>query len=198
MGKRGTKHTFESYPDELVKIINEKIKKGVTYKELTNYINNLDEVKKDEIKGTSIAGVQRYASSFKERLERSRAIREQVTAIISETGDTPDTEMVDVANKIAIEMVVERLLEADATSLKEENMLDVINAVTKLQRSAGSSEKLKLQYKKYKTDLENKKAKALDEFKDTIYNELEEKYPEIYKKLVEIADETFKKIELTE
>ncbi len=198
MGKRGPKHTFEKYPEELRKVINEQIKKGITYRELTSYINNIEQVQKGELKGTSIAGVQRYASSFKERLEHSKAIREQVAAIIEETGDTPDTEMVDVANKIAIEMVVERLLGADVASLENENILDIIDAITKLQRSSATSEKLKLQYKKYKTDLENKKEAALKELKEAIFIELEENHPDVYKKLVEIADKTFAKIEIKE
>ncbi len=198
MGKRGPKHTFESYPEYLQKAINEKIQKGITYEKIAEYINSLNEVESGDLKGTSIGGVHRYASKFNERLEKSKRIREQVTAIIKETGDKPDTEMVDVANKIAIEMVVERLLEADINSLKGESLLDVFDAVAKLQRSAVGTEKLKLQYNKFKTELEDKKQQAFNEFKNTIYNELEEDYPKVYKMLLDIANETFEKIKISE
>ncbi|WP_113671208.1 phage protein Gp27 family protein [Vallitalea guaymasensis] len=196
MGKRGTRHTFETYPEELQQAIDEKLKKGIPYKDIVNWINNMEEVKEGEIKGTSIAGVHRYAKNFKERLEHSKKIREQVKAVLQETKDNPDTDMVEAANKIAIEMVVERLMNANMGELESESVLDVIGAVTKLQRSAVGNEKLKIQFMKYKADIENKRKKALEEFTTRLYDELESKYPELYQKLIIIASETFEKIEL--
>lgn len=198
MGKRGPKHTFNTYPEELQKAIDEKIKKGIPYQDIAEWINSMNEVKDGELQGTSIAGVHRYAKNFKETLERSKKVREQVKAVLDATSDAPDTDVVNAANKIAIEMVVERLMSAQTSELQNENIIDVINSVAKLQRSTVSAEKLKLQYNKYKTDVEDKTKKAFEEFKERMFNELENKYPDIYERLVEIAQETFEKIKLEE
>ncbi len=198
MGKRGPKHTFNTYPEELQKAIDEKIKKGIPYQDIAEWINSMNEVKDGELQGTSIAGVHRYAKNFKETLERSKKVREQVKAVLDATSDAPDTDVVNAANKIAIEMVVERLMSAQTSELQNENIIDVINSVAKLQRSTVSAEKLKLQYNKYKNDVEDKTKKAFEEFKERMFNELENKYPDIYERLVEIAQETFEKIKLEE
>jgi hypothetical protein len=196
MGGRGPKHTFDTYPEVLQDAIDNRIRKGETYENIVDWINNMDEVKDGHMKGTSVSGVSRYASKFKDRLEKSIRIREQVKAVMDEAKDHPDTDMVEAANKIAIEMVVERLMTADMSELQEQSILKVIDSVTKLQRSAVGNEKLKIQFKKYKNDLEDKKKVALDTFKKSLYEELESDHPEIYQKLVKIADETMQKIRL--
>lgn len=198
MGKRGPKHTFEKYPEDLQQAIDGKIKNGVPYSTIAEWINNMNEVKGGELPGTSIAGVHRYAKNFKETLERSKKVREQVKAVLDVTSDRPDTDVVNAANKIAIEMVVERLVEAETDELRNENIIDVINSVAKLQRGAVAAEKLKIQFTKYKSEIEDKKRKAFDEFKDRVFNELESEHPDVYEKLIEIAQQTYGKIELEE
>ena len=198
MGKRGPQHTFNLYPKDLQEAIDGKIKKGVPYSTIASWINNMEEVKDGELPGTSVAGVHRYAKNFKETLERSKKVREQVKAVLDATSDRPDTDVVNAANKIAIEMVVERLIEAESTELQNENIIDVINSVAKLQRGAVGAEKLKIQFGKYKSDIEDKKKKAFEEFKDKVFFELESEHPDVYEKLIEIAQQTFSKIELEE
>lgn len=198
MGKRGPKHTFNLYPKDLQEAIDVKIKKGVPYSTIASWINNMEEVKDGEMPGTSVAGVHRYAKNFKETLERSKKVREQVKAVLDVTSDRPDTDVVNAANKIAIEMVVERLVEADTNELRDENIIDIINSVAKLQRGAVAAEKLKIQFVKYKAEIENKKKKAFDEFKEKVFYELESEHPDVYEKLIEIAQQTFSKIELEE
>lgn len=198
MGKRGPKHTFNLYPKDLQEAIDVKIKRGIPYSSIANWINNMEEVKDGEMPGTSIAGVHRYAKNFKDTLERSKKVREQVKAVLDVTSDRPDTDVVNAANKIAIEMVVERLVEADTNELRDENIIDIINSVAKLQRGAVAAEKLKIQFVKYKSEIEDKKKKAFDEFKERVFYELESEHPDVYEKLVEIAQQTFSKIELEE
>lgn len=198
MGKRGPKHTFNLYPLDLQEAIDGKIKKGVPYSTIASWLNNMEEVRDGELPGTSIAGVHRYAKNFKDTLERSKKVREQVKAVLDVTSDRPDTDVVNAANKIAIEMVVERLVEAESTELRNENIIDVINSVAKLQRGAVAAEKLKIQFVKYKSEIEDKKKKAFDEFKEKVFYELENEHPDVYEKLIEIAQQTFNKIELEE
>lgn len=198
MGKRGPKHTFNFYPKDLQEAIDVKIKKGIPYSSIASWINNMEEVKDGEMPGTSVAGVHRYAKNFKDTLERSKKVREQVKAVLDATSDRPDTDVVNAANKIAIEMVVERLVEADTNELRDENIIDIINSVAKLQRGAVAAEKLKIQFVKYKSEIEDKKKKAFDEFKEKVFYELESEHPDVYEKLIEIAQQTFSKIELEE
>lgn len=198
MGKRGPKHTFNLYPKDLQEAIDGKIKQGVPYSTIASWLNNMEEVRDGELPGTSIAGVHRYAKNFKDTLERSKKVREQVKAVLDVTSDRPDTDVVNAANKIAIEMVVERLVEAESTELRNENIIDVINSVAKLQRGAVAAEKLKIQFVKYKSEIEDKKKKAFDEFKEKVFYELENEHPDVYEKLIEIAQQTFNKIELEE
>lgn len=196
MGDRGPQHTFATYPDELQSAIDQKIRKGVTYENIVSWINSMEEVKNGELKGTSTAGVSRYAKNFKERLEHSKRLREQVKAVIDESKDSPDTDMVDAANKFAIELLVERVMDANISELQEENILEVMKTATNLQRSQVSTERLKINFKKYQSDIENKRKKAFSEFTKRLYDELEATHPELYEKLVIIANETFEKIQL--
>lgn len=200
MGKRGPKHTFTIYPDELRNSIDNMIKKGIPYEKIAAHINAMDEVKDGELPGTSIAGVHRYAKNFKETLERSKRVREQIKAVLEDAKDNPDidTDAIKAINKMALDMVAERLCYSPADELKNENILDIMGTMAKLNRSQISAEKLRMQYVKYKTDIENKRGKAFEEFKKRVFEELEAEHPDIYARLIEIAQQTFNQIELEE
>jgi hypothetical protein len=128
----------ESLPPEVVEAVNRKLVEGYTYQQVTDWLNQLGH----EVGKSSVA---RYGKDFLARLERLRVAKEQARAIVEET-DRPATEMHEAANRLAVHLIMETLMQVN--SLDGERLSELLKALAQLERSAVSREHLKLEYKK--------------------------------------------------
>jgi len=174
--KRRKHHKIaKELPKELVSEINKRLVDGATYDQITEFIKN---------EGYKIgrSSVGRYSKDFLTRMERLRIVRDQAKAIVEDDPEAPATQMAEAANNLAMQLVMEILMEADVGNLQEEKLSQVLKAAAQLQRSSVAIEKLKMEFNKGVTA-------AVAKLKEALRKELQEK-PELLKQLEEVVDKT--------
>ena len=126
-------------PDEIRAAVDRQIMAGVEYQEIADFINTM---------GTQVSrsSVNRYGQKFMAKMERLRLAREQAKIIVESAKDGPALETVEAANQMAVQVIMERLIEMD--DLKEAKSTEVIKALALLERSATNRERLKLETKR--------------------------------------------------
>lgn len=116
---------------------------GKTYQDIVDFI-------REQGYSISHSSIGRYGKDFLSKLEDIRRVRDQAAAIVDEIGDKPATEMAEAANQIAVQLIMETLMEVD--SLKDEKLTEVLVALSRLERSGIAREKLKMDYQKRITE----------------------------------------------
>jgi hypothetical protein len=126
-------------PEEIRAAVDRKIMEGVEYQEIADYINSM---------GTPVSrsSVNRYGQKFMAKMERLRLAREQAKIVVEGAKDGPALETVEAANQMAVQIILERLIEMD--DIKEAKSTDVLKALALLERSATNRERLKLEAKR--------------------------------------------------
>ena len=126
-------------PDEIRAAVDRQIMAGVEYQEIADFINTM---------GTQVSrsSVNRYGQKFMAKMETLRLVREQAKLVVESAKDGPALEMVEAANQMAVQVILERLIEMD--DLKETMSTDVMKALALLERSATNRERLKLETKR--------------------------------------------------
>ena len=126
-------------PDEIRAAVDRQIMAGVEYQEIADFINTM---------GTQVSrsSVNRYGQKFMAKMETLRLVREQAKLVVESAKDGPALEMVEAANQMAVQVILERLIEMD--DLKEAKSTDVMKALALLERSATNRERLKLETKR--------------------------------------------------
>lgn len=136
--RRHSKITTE-LPPEVVEAVNALLVQGKTYQEITNYLTGMGHA-------VSKSSVGRYGKDFMARLERLRIVKDQARAIVEESGDRPATEIHQAANELAVQLIMETLMQVP--DLEGEKISEILKALAQLERSAVSRENLKLDYQK--------------------------------------------------
>lgn len=136
---RRSHHKIATLPPEIVSQVNQLLTTpGITYQGVVDFLATKDI-------HVSHSSVGRYGKNFLSRLERIQIVRDQASAIVQEVGDRPATEMAEAANQIAVQLIMEHLMEVD--DLEGEKISEILMALARLERSATGREKLKLEYK---------------------------------------------------
>lgn len=123
-------------PDEIRQAVDRKIMEGVEYQEIADYINAMGSQ-------VSRSSVNRYGQKFMAKMEKLRLAREQAKIVVENAKDGPALETVEAANQMAVQVILERLIEME--DIKEAKSTDVLKALALLERSATMREKLKLE-----------------------------------------------------
>lgn len=126
-------------PDEIRAAVDRKIMAGATYQEIVDYINNMGTA-------VSLSSVGRYGQKFMSKMENLRLAREQAKIVVESAKDGPALEMVEAANQMAVQVILERLFDMD--DIKEAKSTEVMKALALLERSATNRERLKLDAKR--------------------------------------------------
>ncbi len=137
---RRRKHfKIDQLPDELVEAIHQKLVDGWTYRDLAEWL-------KQQGQPISKSSVARYGKDFLARLEALKAAREKAKAIVEAHPDAPATEMVEAANQLAVQLILETLMQLD--DLAGEQVTDLLHALAKLEQSGVQRERLKLEFRR--------------------------------------------------
>jgi len=139
MANRRGHSKVSKLPDEIRAAVDRQIMAGVEYQEIADYINAM---------GTQVSrsSVNRYGQKFMVKMERLRLAREQAKIVVESAKDGPALETVEAANQMAVQVIMERLIEMD--DLKGAKSTDVLKALALLERSATNRERLKLEAKR--------------------------------------------------
>lgn len=164
-------------PDELRQAVDRLILEGKTYQEITDYLSEMGE-------GVSRSSVNRYGQKFVARMEKLRMFQDQAKIIVERTKDRPALETAEAANQMAIQTILEAVLEMD--DLKGEKSTELFKSLALLERSAVQREKLKL-------DVTKSLELAVRQIKDELQAELI-RQPDVLAKIVMIVDNTVSEI----
>ncbi len=137
---------IERLPPEIKRAVNDLLVGGATYDQIVAWLREKGEA-------ISHSAVGRYGKGFDVKLQNLRLAREQAQAIVSQIGDRPATELQEAAQQLAVQKLLEHLLEVG--SFEELKTKDVFQAVAALGRSTAGIEKVKQDYAR-------KTAKAVD------------------------------------
>lgn len=165
-------YKVQEFPPEIVEEVNKLLATpGVTYDSIVQLLRE----KGHEIGKSSL---QRYGSEFLSRMERLKVVQDQAKAIMAESNGQPVTEMAEAANQLAMQLVMEHLMEVD--SLEGEKLTEVLKALARLEQSGVRREELKLRYSKGIDD-------AVEKITAKLRKELE-KDQELMERLVSIIE----------
>lgn len=127
----------EDLPQELREAVHKKITEGYTYRDIADWITKQGH-------GISKSAIGKYGKNFLSKLERLRVAREQAKTIVAEAKDGPALEMTEAANQMAVQIILERLINMD--DLENAKSTEVLKALALLERSAVQREKLKFDF----------------------------------------------------
>lgn len=141
MKRERRKHSkLDALPPEIVSEVNRLlVNEGRTYQEIVDWLQAMGH----EVSRSSVG---RYGKDFLAKLERLKIIKEQARTILDETQDRPAIEMTEAATQIAVQKILETLMEAE--DLKKESLTDLIFALSNLEKSGVLREKLKMDYRR--------------------------------------------------
>lgn len=132
-------YKVNTFPDEIVEEINNRLVEGRTYGEIADWLKQMGH----QIGESSI---RRYNKDFMAQMERLKMIKEQVKSIVRESGDTPGTEMAEAASQLSLQLIISKLQKA--RDLNEMDIADIIKVIPRLEQSAVRREALKFQFSK--------------------------------------------------
>ncbi|WP_312124071.1 phage protein Gp27 family protein [Lysinibacillus boronitolerans] len=170
-----------SLPDELRKSVDEMLlDTSITYLDISKWLAE---------KGQPISKstIGRYALETKQLAHRLLETQARVQELVKVAKHNQDDEgLTEAALQISVHKLSERiaLIEEELDDLPPEAAIDLM---IKLSRAKAYKDKT---YATLKSEFE----RAYESFKKSVYAELQEHYPEVAAKLIEIADETLGKV----
>lgn len=172
---------IEKLPAELKRDVEERLLSGETYEEVAGYL-------KEQGEDIHYSSVGRYGRKFLKRFESVRIAKEFAKLLAEDNADRPTTELHEVNNLLASQLIMEALVD-DEMDAEERNKM--AKSIATLQRAQVSNEKLKLESRKERGAVHI----AMEMLKNKVFAEIAEGHPEISQALMELADETEKEIQ---
>jgi len=163
----------DKLPDELRQVINEAIiSKRLTYEQITEMIHKVGHT------DISSRAVARYGKKFSDKLESITRAKEQAKAIIESSAGL-QLNMAEASSTVAFQLLMDMLVNTDSKEI-DKNTLTAIRALSSLERSAVSREKLKYQFDR---GVEAAAAKIKAELQTVLQRE-----PELLGQILDILD----------
>jgi len=178
MNKRRRHSKIDELPPDLVEVINRKLAgtdtdgRKYTYREIADFLDGLGHA-------VSKSSVGRYGQNFLARLERLKIVKDQARAIVTDNADRPSTELAEAANQLAMNLIMETLMEVE--NLKGEKLTEILKALARLEASGVRREALKLKFS------EGVEA-AAGKIKEALRKELDT-HPDILSRVSEIVEQ---------
>lgn len=164
---------IDNLPTSLREAINHAIiNKRMTYEQITKMIH---EAGHEDISSKSVA---RYSKRFSDKLESITRAKEQAKAII-ETSAGLKLDMAEASSTVAFQLLMDMLVNTDREEI-DKTTLTAIRALSSLERSAISREKLKYQFDK---GVEAAAEKIKQELQEVLKTE-----PKLLGKILEILE----------
>ncbi|GAB6170771.1 hypothetical protein JCM15765_02490 [Paradesulfitobacterium aromaticivorans] len=172
MARRKHSKVVTELPKELVEAVNKRLVEGTTYQEITDWLNETGQQ-------ISRSSVGRYGKDFLSKLERLKVVKDQAKAIVEADPDAPATEMHEAANQLAVQLIMETLM--NVPDLKGAKITELMQVLARLERSAVAREKLKYEFNKG-VDA------ALGKLKEQLKAELAG-HPEVLEQIYHVVDQ---------
>lgn len=162
--------------DEIDKML---LDTSITYQDISDWLG------KEHGESVSKSTIGRYALDTKKLAGRLLETQARVQELVKVAKQSKDEDLTEGALQIAVHKLSEKiaLIEEELDELEPEKAIDLM---IKLSRAKAYKDKVY-------ADLKSEFELAYEQFKKAVYKELEDKYPEVAEKLVEIADQTLGK-----
>lgn len=141
-----------SFPAEIRAEVDNLLEAGVTYREIADRL-------KDRGCEVSHASVGRYGADFLARLERMKAATAKVEAILEVSGTPLSRE--EAASQYTAQLLLDAIMDVD--TLADEDPLELIDRLAKLQNSSTNRERLRIQWRKEQAEAAAKVAASVKE-----------------------------------
>lgn len=167
---------IDQLPAPLKREVENRLMNGETYEDISAYLQ-------DQGQDVHYSSVGRYGRKFLKSFEAVRVATEYASLLAKDNADRPSTEIHEVNNLLASQMIMEAMID-DEMDIEKKSKL--IKSIASLQRAQVSNEKLKIDSRKERGAVHA----ALELLKDKVFAELGERYPEIADTLLMLAEET--------
>ena len=175
MARNRSHSKIDKLPYMLKREVENKLLEGYTYEEIAEYLKNMGQ----DIHYSTVA---RYGKPFLAKFESVRMAKEYAQMLAEDNPDRPTTELHEANNAIVSQMIMEALINPDMT---DEDKLKAAKDIAVLQRAQVANEKLKIDSRKASGDVKN----ALKKLKEQVVTEIGNKYPDVAKTILNIADD---------
>lgn len=180
MGKKRSHGKIDRLPEVLRREVENKLIEGRTYNEIAEYLKSMGQ----DIHAMSVG---RYGKPF---LERFEAIQSYAKAISEDNADRPTTELHEANNAMISQILMETLISDDVDPTEK---IKVANSIAHLQSAQIRNEKLKIDARKAKGELEVVYSSVVKEFTKILKHD----YPELMEKFIEVLDNAKDALEKT-
>lgn len=176
MDKNRSHGKIDKLPPELKREVENRLLEGETYEDIAAYL-------KEQGEDVHFSSVGRYGRGFLKKFESVRVAKEFAKLLAEDNIDRPATELHEANNLLASQIIMEAMID-DEMDAKER--AQAAKSIAALQRAQVSNEKLKIDARKEQGAVHT----AFRMFTDKVYAEIGEKYPDIARKLLILAEET--------
>lgn len=176
MDKNRSHGKIDRLPQPLKREVENKLLAGETYENISDYL-------KENGRDICKSSVGRYGQSFLKKFESVRVAKEFAKLLAEDNIDRPATELHEANNLLASEIIMEALVDDEMDSKAR---AEAARSVASLQRAQVANEKLKINARKEQGAVHT----AFRLFADKVYTEIGNKYPDVARKLLELAEET--------
>lgn len=177
MSKNRSHGKIDNLPYSVKKEVENRLLEGFTYQEISDYLKKMGH-------DVHLSSVHRYGKPFLKKFENVRMAKEFATLLAEDNAERPTTEIHEANNAIVSQLLMEVLVDEKITN---EEKIKAAKAISTLQRAQVSNERVKIQSRKELGDVRI----AMNILKSKVYEELEA-YPDITEKIIEIAEEVEK------
>lgn len=162
-------------PESLKKEIETRMIEGETYTNIEGYLKE---------QGVSIhnSTISRYGKDFLKKFESVRISREFAKMLAEDNADRPATELQEANNALANQLIMEILVDGNATV---EDKMAAIKSIASLQRAQSSNEKLKMEARTAAGAVHI----AMDKLKAQVFQDIGQRHPDIAQTIIEIAED---------
>lgn len=161
-------------PKELKTEVETRMIAGETYTGIEKYLKG---------QGVNIhhSTISRYGKDFLKKFESVRISKEFARMLAEDGLERPATEFHEANNALANQIIMEVLIQENATT---EDKLAAIKSIAALQRAQVANEKLKIDARKEAGAVHI----AMDKLKAQVFEDIGQNYPDIAQSIIEIAE----------
>lgn len=168
----GRRKKLDRYPRRITEGVNAMLQQRKTIDEITVWVNEQLKTYNDSL---CRAAVGNYVKDWNNRAKQLEEQRARASGIIQAIKESPNTEDVELAEKLIVAPLVDFLLGIRKNFFEDSNPKDLVNMITALGRSSTFREKLKIDFKR---EFDKEGAGAFGRFFRDLIEFLKEKDPQ--------------------
>lgn len=174
MKKNRSHGKIDRLPEELRRVVENKLLEGHTYAEISEYLKKMGE-------DIHYSAVARYGKPFLQKFESVRMAKEYAKMLAEDNADRPTTELHEANNALVSQMIMEALINPE---MSDEEKLKAAKNIAVLQRAQVANEKIKIDSRKAAGEVKQ----AMKKIKEQVFAEIGNNHPDIAEAIIKIAD----------